>query len=133
MKKLLFGFLASLLLLSADVFAQDAPFIQLEFGRKSKNCAGIGICVLKINASLKNVVELINAVSSNGRIKTSFTPAFYEKNKHHFQDNHIVLEEDYVIDRKTTQAIGVADNYTIKTGKYPVVFDKATNTYNCAF
>lgn len=137
MKKLVFGLIATVMF-SATSIAQetppkDPPLIEFEFGRKSKNCAGIGVCKFKINLTAENAVMLITALARNGKIQARMSPTFYKDNAYGFQNGYLVLEEDYKIDLETTRALGVADNYTIKTGKYLVVFDKSTNTYNCTF
>ena len=138
MKKLVFGLIATVML-SATSFAQETtpkenpPLIEFEFGRKSKNCGGIGVCKFKINLTVENAVTLITALARNGKIQAVMSPTFYKNNAKAFPNGYLVLEEDYKIDLETTRRLGVADNYTIKTGKYLVVFDKSTNTYNCTF
>lgn len=139
MKKFMFGLIATVIL-SAPIFAQttppkeeNPPVIELEFGRKSKDCGGFGICKFKIHLTPEVISTLIAAFAKNGKIQARMSPAFYKNNAKSFPDGYLVVEEDYRIDLETTRAIGVADNYTIRTGRYQVVFDKSTNTYNCTF
>lgn len=126
---------------SSSMFAQDTPptierphwVVELVFGRKSMNCAGIGICRFAIHLTIADLTQLIGAVAHMGKIQIIMPPEFYKENTRNFPGGYLAIEEDYVIDLKTTRALGVADNYTIKKGKYRVIFDKANNTYNCTF
>jgi len=138
MKKFLFGFLATVFL-SAPMVAQqtqndDPPVIELVFGRASKDCTGFGICKFKIHLTASDIVTLVTAFSNpKGLLGMKMSPTFYKNNVKSFQDGYLLIEEDYLVDLETTRAVGVADGYTIKKGKYQVVFDKSTNTYNCTF
>src|SRR6478672_455225 len=137
MKKFLFGLIA-IVFLSAPMVAQTTtekpPLIELEFGRKSMNCGGFGICVLRINVTVEDVVTLVTAIANPaGLINLKMSPTFYKDHSKSFQNGYLVIDEDFRIDLETTRKIGVADGYTIKKGKYQVVFDKSTNTYNCTF
>jgi hypothetical protein len=138
MKKLLFGLMATMMLTisyaQTSVPKEDPPLIELEFGRKSRGCAGFGICKFKVTITVETAVTLITAFArSNGTLTMTMSKDVYLKNIKNFPNNYLQVDEDYIIDRETTKAIGIPDNYTIKTGKYQVVFDKATNTYNCTF
>ena len=142
MKKLVFGLMA-FMLLSSSVFAQSVPpkdkppLIELQFGRKSLDCAGFGICVFRVNLFAEDVAQVASAVlmffRPDGHVKIQMGSDFYKRNAKSFQNGYLVLEEDFEIDRETMRAVGVSDPYTIKRGKYQVVFDKSTNTYNCTF
>jgi hypothetical protein len=139
MKKLLFGLIATVFL-SAPMFAQDPPpkednppLIELVFGRVSKGCGGFGICRFKIHITTADVVTLVTAFANPGGLLFKMSPTVYKDNIKSFQNGYLVIEEDYKIDTETCRAVGVADGYTIKKGKYQVVFDKTANTYNCTF
>lgn len=137
MKKFLFG-LVAVLLLSAPMAAQTRtekpPLIELQFGRVSKGCGGFGICVFKINATVEDVVTLVTAfINPAGVLGFKMSPTFYKDHVKSFPNGYLQIDEDYKIDLETTRKLGVADGYTIKQGKYQVVFDKSTNTYNCTF
>lgn len=141
MKKLFFGLIATVFL-SAPLFAQDPPpphdenppLIELEFGRRSMKCAGFGICIFRIHATTDNVIALVSAfVNPMGLLNLRMSPTYYKNNSKAFSNGYLIVDEDYKIDLETTRKIGVSDGYTIKKGKYQVVFDKTTNTYNCTF
>lgn len=140
MKKLILGLIATVMFAGTsyaqktEVKTEGRPLIEFEFGRKSKNCGGFGICILRINISPELGAEIIQALLlPGGVLKVAMPPKFYKDHASAFQNGYLVVEEDYVIDRETTKAIGLKDNYTIKTGKYKVEFDKNSNTYNCTF
>jgi hypothetical protein len=135
MRKFLFGLLA-IVLWGAPSIAQNTnpPLIQLEFGRKSQNCGGFGICVFRVNATVEDVINLVTVfMSPKSLLMMKMSPTFYKNHIGAFPNGNLVVEEDFVLDPETARAIGATAGYTIKTGQYKVVFDKSTNTYNCTF
>lgn len=130
-----------MLLLSSPILAQTnppkPPLIELEWGRKSLNCTGFGICKFRVNLFAEDVVQVATAVlmffRPDGQVKIQMGADYYKKNARVFQNGYLVMDEEFVIDRETMKAVGVSEPYTIKRGKYQVVFDKSTNTYNCTF
>lgn len=140
MKKLLFGLVATMML-STFSFGQakmvptkEAQKIHIEIGRKSKDCGGLGICVFKIDLTPEELIQIINAFKTvDNQIKISFSQDFYKKNKGKLINNIIVIEEEFKLDEVTSKALGFEKGYTIKPGKYPIVLDDKTNTYNCTF
>lgn len=135
MKKLFFSLLA-VVLLSTPMLAQNSnpPLIQLEFGRRSMDCGGFGICIFRINATVEDIINIVAVfVSPKNLLTLKMSPTFYKNNAKSFPNGNLLIEEDFRIDSETARAIGVADGYTIKRGQYKVVFDKSTNTYNCTF
>jgi len=137
MKKYLFGLVAVFFLsapMVAQISSEKPPLIELEFGRKSKECGGFGICVLRINATAEDVVSVVTAfINPMGLFGLKMTPTFYKNHIKSFPNGYFQIDEDYRIDLATTRKLGLPDGYTIKQGKYQVVFDKSTNTYNCTF
>lgn len=133
MKKLLFGLVVTLLMLSAESSSAQELSVHFEFGRKSQNCGGFGICILRLELKLDLSIPAPLIGLRQGNVQIKFRPEFYLANKSKFQNGYLVLEEDFVMEQEITKALGLADGHRLKTGKYLVVFDKTTNTYNCTF
>jgi len=138
MKKLLLALIVVLTFTNGS-FAQKAttgktPLIEIEFGRKSKDCGGFGICVFRVNIGIEEAVALVNAFANvKGLMDLKMSPQFYKDNIKSFPNGYFLIDEDFTIDLETSRAIGFSKEYTIKKGKYKVALDKSTNTYNCTF
>lgn len=106
--------------------------IHIEFGRKSKDCGGFGICKFTIDITFDELLDIIKAfrTSDNG-INLNFTKEFYEKNSRILQSGFLVLEEDFIIDQTTSSELGFRERKTLKAGNYKVKFDANSNSYNC--
>jgi hypothetical protein len=115
----------------------DPPVIEFQFGRKSRDCAGIGVCVFRVNLTASQIIKFVTAFAVpggnvlTGLLRVQFAPEFYNANRNHFSNGFLVLEEDLTLDKETTRATGLPDNYKLRKGKYRVTFDGKTNTYNC--
>ncbi len=141
MKKLLFGLIATVTFGSmsyaqktGDNPAGHVPVIELVFGRASQNCHGFGICRFHINLNADNLSTIATVIANPEQFMTLFMkPDFYKANASKFQNGYLVIEEDFVLDHETSRTIGLPDNYTVRKGKYQIIFDKTTNTYNCTF
>lgn len=139
MKNFIFGLLA-VLLFSMSGFAQtktSAPKeerIYIKFGRVSKDCGGIGICEFTFQVEVEDIINIITAFfDRNGNLQIKIPAHVYETNKSKFANNSLSIEEDYVVPLAETSKMGRSSSFTIKTGKYPLVFNSSTNTYNCTF
>jgi hypothetical protein len=139
MKKVLFGLIATIMLStvsfgqSKTATASKQQGIHMEFGRKSKNCAGIGICVFTIDITWAELGAMLAGRTADNHIKLTLTNKYYAENKSRFVDDNLVMEEDFALDAATSRSLGFSDVYTIKKGKYQIVLDPKTNTYNCTF
>ena len=142
MKTFLFSIAASLILivsaqsqLKRSSAAPKTPEIQkiyIEFGRASRQCSGFGVCKFSIDITIGELISVINAFRSADGLSVQMTSEFFIRNRARFQDNALVLEEDFKLDAKTANALGF-DAFVLKKGKYPVAMDAKTNTYNCTF
>jgi len=138
MKTLFFSIVASLLL-SLPVEAQtksDAPAdsqrIHIKFGRPSKQCKGFGICEFTIDFTISEFIDVVQAFNNMNKLQIKMTPQTVTRNRTSLANNVLLIEEDFTVPAATSRALGFG-SYTIKKGKYPVVFDSKTNTYNCTF
>lgn len=113
--------------------APNEQKIHLEFGRKSLNCAGFGICIFRIELEVSDVIAIVQAFFNNGRLQVNLPAAFYDANKSKMVNNVITIEEDFLIPATETSKMGRSTGYTIKRGKYPLVLNPDTNTYSCTF
>ncbi|HLA56459.1 MAG TPA: hypothetical protein VK623_10185 [Flavobacterium sp.] len=139
MKKVLFGLIATMMFStvsfgqSKTTTASKEQSIHLEFGRKSRNCGGFGICVFTIDITWAELAAILAGKTADNHIKLTLSDKFYTENKSRFVDGDLVMEEDFALDAGTSRSLGFSDVYTIKKGKYQVVLDSKTNTYNCTF
>ncbi|MBD3582044.1 hypothetical protein [Flavobacterium selenitireducens] len=137
MKTLFFALIASLFLCPSleaqtKTGASETQRIVLKFGRVSKNCGGFGICRFEIDITVGELIDVFNAFNHKGRVTLNISAQNMERNRKNFANNVLLIEEDFTVPAATARALGLS-SYTIKKGKYPVVFDSGTNTYNCTF
>jgi len=139
MKKILFGLIATVFF-GLNGYAQktnsdsqnQTSKIHIEFGRKSKDCGGFGICKFTIDLEIEDVLAIINAFRTNDNgVNLNLTKDFYNKNEKHLKNGFLILEEDFVIEKSTSLKLGFKDSKTLKKGRYAVKFDPKSNTYNC--
>ena len=104
----------------------DVSFITIhihieEFGRMSKNCTGFGICgYMDIDISI-GILALAHD-DGNGNIVFVFDAATYSRySGTQFKNNTFILEEDYVINKKVSNALGSTSLITLRKGNYAVV------------
>ena len=99
--------------------------IGVEFGRKSKGCARIGICRITFEGIEQQAGPNGENTASgtawieNGKLKIDFnrasmTDATFQT---HFGNGNFQLEEDYVLPAEVASALGVR-SYIVRTGKY---------------
>ncbi len=138
MKKLLFGLIATVMFgfvgsaqVKSDTKSQESK-IHIEFGRKSKDCGGFGICVFTIDLTIEDLINIIGVLkTSDNGVKVNFTKEFYLQNEAMLKSGYLTLEEDFTIDEKTSLGLGFRESKILKAGRYPLKFDSSSNTYNC--
>lgn len=106
--------------------------IYIKFGRKSRDCERFGLCDVQVNLTARDIISIISAVIKKDRMHMQFPSKFVAANPKYFENNQISIDEDFQLSKEVANSLGVK-SFTIKRGKYPVVFDKLTNTYNCTF
>jgi|SRR5690606_2086751 len=143
MKKLVFAIIVSFAFVMPSLAQKEEPSqggggikIYIDFGRKSKDCTGLGICTFKAQATVKEVLQLVSAIITWNPIgapdvEITFDRRVYEHHKSQFPNGYLVLEEDYVLDKTTSRALGLPDGHKFKTGKYKLNYNKVTDTYSC--
>jgi hypothetical protein len=91
--------------------------INLELGRKSRDCGGFGICKASIDIEL----DLVGGMSDDGgNVVLTFDKANYERQMNNqFKGNQFTLEEDFAFDANIARALGQS-SITAKKGTYPV-------------
>jgi hypothetical protein len=92
--------------------------ITLTFGRASKNCKGFGICKATITITLKKGSFV--AMNSDGHFALLLNNDNMKTIKSYFQQDAIILEEDFVLPKEITDKLELKDNYVLKKGKYKV-------------
>ena len=151
MKKLIFGLIATVFMVNLSWGQKDVKDgtkppttvnevnlnnqlkdIHIQFGRKSKDCGGFGICVFTIDITIDDIIDLIQVIFKNKSLEISLNEKIYNKNKSKFIDNQIVLEEDFIVDLTTSKALGYSKNIILKAGKYTLNYDQKTKKYNCS-
>ena len=94
--------------------------ISMEIGRKSRDCAGFGICKTTVDVDID-----LNTISvqddGNGNLLFVFPERFYQTYAStQFSNMKFVLEEKYVVDTDVVKALG-AGSITLAAGTYTVV------------
>ena len=122
--------MASVFMLNMVSYAGPIVSIKFEFGRKSCNCCGFGICDFVIgidpnfdNYSTQRDGEAIGQITFNGKtlimsfLKESMTSYTTDK---YFGSGFFVIAEDIVLPFELCEKLGL-NSFTIKHGKYKIV------------
>ncbi len=142
MKKLLFALLLcvscfSESLAQASSGGTESSLIYIDWGRKSKECKGFGICDIKIKVTTADTFGLVSMILTGGiyipNVEIVFDRQYYDSHKAQFVNGYLVIEEDYVLSSEVTRALKAPGNLKIKAGKYKVNFNASTNKYSCTF
>ena len=136
MKKVVFGLIATFMFMfngsAQKANSQNQPSkIHIEIGRVSQNCGGFGLCKFTIDISLEEIVQIFGLRTSDNGLTINFDQNFYKDHLNMFETGFFILEEDFTINRETSLKLGFQSAKTIKNGKYKIILDSKTNTYNC--
>jgi hypothetical protein len=108
--------------------------IHIEIGRKTKDCGGFGICKFTIDITVEEFLAIVNArKTSEGKLKILMSSDFVKRNAQKLEGNIFGIEEEFVIDAATSKALGFSSSYIIPIGKYPIVYNASSRTYECTF
>lgn len=89
--------------------------ISIDWGRRSRDCRGFGICGITITIDI-----VFRASSSDGRLVLNFDEKTKKEVMSNFNENSIILEEDFMLPRELTSSLNLKDGYTLKAGKYSI-------------
>ncbi len=116
--------------------------ITVSIGRKSRDCDGFGICVIKqVSVTVDDNYTLTynnqNRASVKCNYETTDTKNFYlnfdETIINDLIDlqgsSNFIFEEDFVIDSQSATTMGLVQNFTIAQGTYPIVYNSETKLY----
>ena len=115
--------------------------ITVSIGRKSRNCAGLSICVIKQVTITVDEYTITwdnqNRASVKCNYETVDTKNFYLTfNQSIINDivnieggYKLVFEESFVIDNNSASVMGVNQNFTIAQGEYPIVYNNTSKLY----
>lgn len=94
--------------------------IHIEWGRKSRNCAGFGICSTDISVETElNEITAIN--EGNGLFKIEFNDTQLSSIKKHFNSiDKITISEDYILPDEVCNKLELKTGYVIKKGEYSI-------------
>lgn len=104
--------------------------IKVNFGRKSKNCRGFGICSLTAELEF-DFLSLIFTYGKPDRedLELYITEEGLKNMGNMIVDNNLIIEENYVIDMEQSKKLGFSKEYTITNGTYAIKFDKETGNF----
>ncbi len=88
--------------------------LEIDWGRRSKNCRGFGICTISLIIEFRSFV----GVNQDGSFTLLLNDNGLNEVTTYFGDNKIILEEDYVLPEDLTKKMGLKDGYSIKKGTY---------------
>jgi len=109
-------------------FAGPIVSIKLEFGRRSQNCTGFGICIFEINgtfymndnSTLGTNEAIGNCSIRENKLEISFENMNAETIKQYFQESHFIMEEDFNLPKEVCEKLNIK-TYLIKKGSYPII------------
>jgi hypothetical protein len=94
--------------------------ISMEIGRKSRDCAGFGICKTTVDIDIDfNTISVQD--DGNGNLLFIFPERFYQTYAStQFNNMKFILEENYAVDNDVVKALG-GRSITLAAGTYSVV------------
>lgn len=98
--------------------------IHIEWGRKSKDCRGFGICSSDISFDFE-LPKFSAMANANGNLQVRISDAGLESIVKTFGTKTIIMEEDFIFSSEVCKQIGLKEGYTIKAGKYAVTTDRS--------
>ncbi len=153
MKKLLFGFVAviafGLNVNAKEVLSTEKVSIKeevvssksdsddllkikviIDFGRKSKDCTGFGICSITLESDIPlDQISFRGEANTNGNLQLEVTKLGMESITKTFGSKTIILEEDFTVSSEVCKQMGLKEGYTVKSGKYNVITDRSGVNY----
>lgn len=93
--------------------------IHIDWGRKSRGCAGFGICSTDIVLE-GQVSDFLGMLTKDGRLNVEITPKGLESIVKTFGGKTIIIEENFTLSNEFCKELGLREGYTIKAGKYSV-------------
>lgn len=106
--------------------------ISIDWGRKSRDCRGFGICAVVVDIDFEiDPIEILFKGTSNdeGRLVLELTSKGLENIKKTFGSDTIVIEEDFRLSDQDCKNLELKAGYTIKAGKYQVKQDAKGVSY----
>ncbi len=91
----------------------------LEWGRKSRDCSGFGICFSLVDwkAEPKSLVRIS---LENNNLEFEVSQESVKKNPDQFSNDVFIMEEDYEMDKDVSKAFGSDKPLIIPAGKYRI-------------
>ncbi|CAM3673142.1 hypothetical protein FSS13T_26400 [Flavobacterium saliperosum S13] len=100
--------------------------ITIDFGRKSKDCTGFGVCSIVLEGDIPlDQISFRGEANSNGNLQLEVTKLGLESIIKTFGSKTIILEEDFTVSSEVCKQIGLKEGYTVKAGKYTVTTDRS--------
>lgn len=93
---------------------------EINWGRKSRDCKGFGICGITIVIQFGVEQEDFQGINQDGVLHLSLNQDGLKNINSFFGANEIVLEEDYVLSKEVTKKLGLKKGYRIKKGTYQI-------------
>jgi hypothetical protein len=127
-----------------------------KFGRRSRNCDGIGICRyesttvgiggvdIKVDEAIKQVQTTVKAIKASLRTAEGASTAsksirieFVDQPsadwaQRYFGGRAIILGEDFQFDT-TAMGLDIVQNFTAPAGSYPITYDAESGLYGFTF
>ena len=98
--------------------------IDVDFGRRSRDCRGFGVCSVTITIEFSFFQATTN---ERGNLVLEANQRGLEQVRNHFGSNTITVEEDYVLPADTAKQLGLASGYTIRAGRYTLADNGSGN------
>ena len=98
--------------------------IDVDFGRRSRDCRGFGVCSVTITIEFSFFQATTN---ERGNLVLEANQRGLEQVRSHFGSNTITVEEDYVLPADTAKQLGLASGYTIRAGRYTLADNGSGN------
>jgi len=99
--------------------------IEIEIGRRKRDCKGLGICKISIDGKVtnwENEPSRARAVAwmEGGKLRVEFDKNTIESGTFQtfFAGDYFKMEEEFDLPAEVASALGIS-SYTIKTGNYP--------------
>jgi len=91
--------------------------IEIDFGRRSKNCERIGICHIMLETNSLSL-ERLGYIPDSDEIQLAISKETFAANKDQFEDELFRLEEDVDLPDEVIEKLEIGRSITLPVGEY---------------
>ena len=92
---------------------------RIEWGRKSKDCRGFGICAIIMDIDISEAIEARYNPDRN-LLQLRIPAELARKYADQFESGTLIMEEDFIFTDELSKELGATHQLRIREGEYPI-------------